>query len=191
MNNNRFKPYKYCLVPAANQSGTALVTSLVMLLIMTMVGVGSLKSTLIQEKMAGNAWDSGAAFQATEIGLRDAENYIETQTSTSNFSTTATPTVGLLSATATEFDYLDSAAWNSNSAIQSSGEFTAVKEPPYHVIKHIKDTNGPGGNNSIMVRGYSDVAPGTNVSIFKITAKGSGRTNAARSILQTYYAKRF
>lgn len=191
MNNNRLNQCKYCFVSVSGQSGTVLVTSLVMLLIMTMIGIGSLKNTLMQEKMAGNVWDAGAAFQATEIGLRDGEDYIETLASPSVFSTTATPTVGLLSATAAEFDYLDSAAWGSSSAIQSIGEFTAVDQPPYRVIKHIKDTSGPGGNNSIMVRGYDDMTPGTNVSIFKITAKGIGRTAGARSILQTYYAKRF
>ena len=188
MNNNQFNQCNDSLVSVSNQSGTALVTSLVMLLIMTMIGVGSLKNTMMQEKMAGNVWDSGAAFQATEIGLRDAESYIEIQGSIASFNTS---TIGLLSATDTEFDYLDSAAWDTSSARQSTGEFTAVKEPPYHVIKHVKDTSGPGGNNSIMVRGYDDVASGTNVSIFKITAKGSGRTDSARSILQTYYAKRF
>ncbi|MEE9411422.1 MAG: PilX N-terminal domain-containing pilus assembly protein [Methylococcales bacterium] len=188
MNNNQINQCKNCFVPLSNQTGTALVTSLVMLLIMTMIGVGSLKNNMVQEKMAGNVWDAGSAFQATEISLRDAESYIETQSSVASFNTSTT---GLLSATDAEFDYLDSVAWGANSARQSTGEFTAVKEPPYHVIKHVKDTNGPGGNNSIMVRGYDDVAPGTNVSIFKITAKGSGRTDSARSILQTYYAKRF
>ncbi|HFD11292.1 MAG TPA: hypothetical protein ENJ32_02310 [Crenotrichaceae bacterium] len=191
MNNDRENNSRFSLFFGSEQTGTALVTSLVMLLIMTMIGVGSLKNTMMQEKMAGNVWDAGAAFQATEIGLRDGENYLETLASPSVFSTTASPSVGLLSAIATEFDYLDSAAWNAGSAIQSTGAFNAVENPPYYVIKHVKDTSGAGGNNSIMVRGYDDVTPGTSVSIFKITAKGTGRTAAARSILQTFYAKRF
>lgn len=173
-----------------SQTGTALITSLVMLLIMTMIGVGSLKNTLLQEKMAGNVWDAGAAFQSTEIGLRDAESYIEALATPSLFTSLPTPT-GLLSSAATEFDYLDASAWSISTARQSTGTFNAVQEPPYYVIKHIKETSGPGGNNSIMVRGYDDVASGTSVSIFKITAMGTGRTNSARSILQTYYAKRF
>lgn len=172
------------------QTGTALVTSLVMLLVMTMIGIGSLKNTLMQEKMAANVWDTGASFQATEIGLRDAENYIETLASPSVFKASPTPT-GLYSSTETEFDVLDFSAWTISNAIQTTGEFDAVHEPPFFAIKHVKDTSGPGGNNSIMVRGYDDVTPGTNVSIFKITAIGSGRTDSARSILQTYYAKRF
>ncbi|MCH9697291.1 MAG: hypothetical protein K0U68_04230 [Gammaproteobacteria bacterium] len=172
------------------QSGTALVTSLVMLLVMTMIGIGSLKNTLMHEKMAANVWDTGASFQATEIGLRDAENYIETMASPSVFKASPTP-AGIFSSTATEFDLLDLTAWTTTNAIQTTGEFDAVHEPPFYVIKHVKDTSGPGGNNSIMVRGYDDVTPGTSVSIFKITAIGSGRTDSARSILQTYYAKRF
>lgn len=172
------------------QAGTALVTSLVMLLVMTMIGIGSLKNTLMQEKMAANVWDTGASFQATEIGLRDAENYIETLASPSVFKATPSP-AGIYSSTASEFDYLDLSAWTTSNAIQTMGEFDAVYQAPFYAIKHIKDTSGPGGNNSIMVRGYDDVTPGTSVSIFKITAIGSGRTDSARSILQTYYAKRF
>jgi type IV pilus assembly protein PilX len=190
MMNNQLNNSAFLRMVSTNQSGTALVTSLVMLLIMTMIGIGSLKNTLMQEKMTGNVWDRNAAFQATEISLRDAENYIETLPSPSIFSVLPTPT-GLLSSSATEFDYLDTSAWNASSARLSGGEFDAVKQHPFHVIKHIKDTSGPGGNNSIMVRGYDDVTPGTSVSVFKITAKGSGRTDSARSILQTYYAKRF
>jgi type IV pilus assembly protein PilX len=190
MMNNQLNNRTFLRMVSTNQSGTALVTSLVMLLIMTMIGIGSLKNTLMQEKMTGNVWDRSAAFQATEISLRDAENFIETLASPSVFSVLPTPT-GLLSASETEIDYLETTAWNTSVAIQSSGEFDAVEQPPFHVIKHIKDTTGPGGNNSIMVRGYDDVTPGTSVSVFKITAKGSGRTDSARSILQTYYAKRF
>jgi type IV pilus assembly protein PilX len=197
----RVNQHRFCIVPEpyqlrsgqsqSKQSGTALVTSLVMLLIMTMIGVGSLKSTLMQEKMAGNVWDAGAAFQATEIGLRDGEDFIESLVTPALFSTTATPTIGLLSAIATEFDYLDTAAWNASSAIQSTGEFSAVEQPPFFVIKHVKDATGSGGNDSIMVRSYESNPAGTNVSVFKITSKGSGRTASARSILQIYYAKRF
>jgi type IV pilus assembly protein PilX len=189
MNNHRFKKLGLGHAPELHQTGTALVTSLVMLLIMTMIGVGSLKNTLMQEKMAGNVWDAGAAFQATEIGLRDAEIFIESLATPSVFSITATPTIGLLSATATEFDYLESSAWNSSSAKQSAGEFEAVKQPPFFVIKHIKDTSATAPSPEVL--NYGANPPGSSVSVFKVTAKGSGRTDAARSILQIYYAKRF
>ena len=55
------------------QTGAALIVSLLMLTIMTMIGVTAMQSNLLQEKMAGNFRDTNLAFQAAEAGLRDGE----------------------------------------------------------------------------------------------------------------------
>lgn len=56
------------------QQGAVLVVSLIMLLIMTIIGVSAMRTTILEEKMAGNYRDSNIAFQAAEAALRDAEN---------------------------------------------------------------------------------------------------------------------
>ena len=60
------------------QSGVALFISLVMLLILTMLGLSSVQTTSVQERMARNARDTNLAFQAAESALKDAEALIET-----------------------------------------------------------------------------------------------------------------
>lgn len=57
----------------ARQSGAALVVGLVLLVVITLVGVGAMQTTTLQEKMAGNLRDSNLAFQASEAALRDCE----------------------------------------------------------------------------------------------------------------------
>jgi Tfp pilus assembly protein PilX len=57
----------------ARQSGAALVVGLVLLVVITLVGVGAMQNTTLQEKMAGNLRDSNLAFQASEVALRDCE----------------------------------------------------------------------------------------------------------------------
>ena len=58
------------------QRGIALVSSLLLLLVVTIIGISSMKSTLLTEKMAGNAKNHNIAFQAAETGLRNGEAWI-------------------------------------------------------------------------------------------------------------------
>jgi len=57
----------------ALQRGSALIVSLVMLLLLTLIGVAGMKDTLLQEKMVGNVRDREIALQAAESALRAAE----------------------------------------------------------------------------------------------------------------------
>ena len=47
-----------------NQQGAALVVSLFMLLILTLIGVSGMQGTVLQERMASNTKDRSIAFQA-------------------------------------------------------------------------------------------------------------------------------
>lgn len=58
------------------QQGATLIISLIFLVLLTLVGVTAMQSTILQERMAGNARERNIAFQASEISLRDAEVYM-------------------------------------------------------------------------------------------------------------------
>lgn len=58
------------------QQGATLVISLIFLVLLTLIGVTAMQSTILQERMAGNSRERNIAFQASEIGLRDAEVYM-------------------------------------------------------------------------------------------------------------------
>ena len=55
------------------QSGAALVVVLMLLLIITLLGLASMRGSLMQERMAGYTQGRALAFQAAEAGLRQAE----------------------------------------------------------------------------------------------------------------------
>lgn len=63
--------------PYPEQSGAALITSLVFLTVLTILGMNTLGTALLESRMAGNARDRSLAFQAAESALRDAERYIK------------------------------------------------------------------------------------------------------------------
>lgn len=58
------------------QGGIALIATLLLLLVMTLIGTSAMKTTTLEEKMAGNTKNVNVAFQASETGLRAAEQWI-------------------------------------------------------------------------------------------------------------------
>jgi type IV pilus assembly protein PilX len=61
---------------STRQNGAALVTSLIFLTVLTILGMTSMGTSLLENRMAGNSRDRNLAFQSAEMGLRDAELFI-------------------------------------------------------------------------------------------------------------------
>lgn len=75
------------------QSGAALPVALVMLLISTIVGLASIRSTTIQTKMSANMYDRSLAYQGAEAALREAEEKIINSNNYTDISVDCTDTV--------------------------------------------------------------------------------------------------
>lgn len=59
--------------PLRRQRGATLVVVLILLLVMTLLGLASLRSTILEERMTSNLLDRSLGFQVAEGGLREAE----------------------------------------------------------------------------------------------------------------------
>ena len=85
-----------------SQSGAALITALIFLVIMTMLALTSLSTTTLEEKMAANSQETNRVFQAAESGLARAYNddaaFNTSNTATTPYTPTAT-TIGDYNAT--------------------------------------------------------------------------------------------
>lgn len=55
------------------QSGAALIVVLMLLIVITLLGLASMRGAIMQERMAANTISRGLAFQVAEAGLRQAE----------------------------------------------------------------------------------------------------------------------
>jgi type IV pilus assembly protein PilX len=62
------------------QTGAALITGLIFLVILTLLGITAMQTSTLEERMSGNARDRNLAFQAAEAALRDAERDIRCRT---------------------------------------------------------------------------------------------------------------
>jgi len=62
-------------LPSLNtQRGVALIVALMFLIVLTLLGLATMRGTTLEERMAGGARDYNLALQAAEAALRDAEN---------------------------------------------------------------------------------------------------------------------
>ncbi|QKT04349.1 hypothetical protein HUS23_11290 [Ectothiorhodospiraceae bacterium 2226] len=66
--------------PSHAERGAVLLVSLLFLLVLSMLGVTALKTTLLEERMAGNLRDQQLAFQAAEAALRAGQQFLSQAT---------------------------------------------------------------------------------------------------------------
>lgn len=64
------------LYASKQQQGAVLIVALIMLLLLTIIGLSSMRGTSMQESMAGNMRDSNLALQASEAALRKGEEEV-------------------------------------------------------------------------------------------------------------------
>lgn len=66
--------------PARRQQGAALIVSLMILIVITLLGISAMRNTTLDERMAGNMHDLQLAFQAAETALREGEEALSVAT---------------------------------------------------------------------------------------------------------------
>jgi type IV pilus assembly protein PilX len=166
------------------QRGVVLVVSLIMLLVITLIAVGSTQGVVLEEKMAGNSSDRSLAFQAAESGLREAEIYIDGVVSLGDFDGSA----GLYGLANPEPDYLLNSTWTAAAPNVSAQSTYGAYEAPRYFIKHFTTVTGMQG--ALNMSGYGDNRGTGDVSVFKITGRGTGgNADSAEVILRSHYGR--
>ena len=184
------------------QSGVALFMSLVMLLIITILGLSSVQTTTLQERMARNARDTNLAFQAAEASIKDAETLVETFNSLTSFGADprVNPTQCYSSPSAAAGFYYEAGYncesnwaqvdWSSGTgSIAAATNITGVAEQPRYIIEHVKTVVADVDRLNLDNIGQ-DTGSGR-AQIFRITVYGAGGTDTAHVMIQSTYGRRF
>lgn len=122
----------------SRQRGATLMVALILLAVMTLLGLAVLRSTIMDERMAGGMYGRSLAFQSAEAGLREAENLIETDTS---LPASFPPTAGTCNANGL-CAAIDRAAnpnahdlWVSGATWKTSVASVGMAKPPKYIIE--------------------------------------------------------
>lgn len=181
-----------CTSQIKTQQGMALFVSLIFLLILTILGVSSMQTTVLEEKMAGNFNDQNRSFQASESALRVAESWLRELTAkpAESASPSATQVWKVMNASdnvcstddAMWWIHCDEAWWSAN-AVQPTLGLENVGDDPYYIIEkydHVKDSLniGKGKNKS-------------GSFFYRITARATGGSNLTVTETQSFFSRRF
>lgn len=159
----------------AQQQGIALVIALVLLVIMTLVGLGAMRSVTLEERMTGQTFDRSVSFQAAEAALKQGEDLLT--------GTPPTPALGCTAGvcappvvTATE-RWLDPTftGWANSTTLSFGG----VSITPQYLVEYLGNTFpcNPGSPTST-----------NECKRYRITARSNAGTDRATVLLQSIYA---
>ncbi len=171
------------------QTGAVLVVSLMLLVVMTLIGVTAMRSTILEEKMAGNTRDSLLALQTAETALLDGENYLETEINSLAAAFDGSE-LGLYELDSDPPVLLDSTWVNSITYRGTFGTYPGVTSQPRFIIEFA----GPFADESsddLNISSYDTLDSLGTPYVFRITARGTGGSDSAVIFLQSNYVRIF
>ena len=177
---------------ASRQQGVALVMALVFLLLLTILGITALSTTSLEEKMAGNMKDRNLAFQASESALLAGENWLNALINKPVFPDTSK---GLYVPSTTTTPVWDSVTWTGTSGLvvypstpdaTISGGLNNINTQPKYIIEDLGEVPEEG-DSKVTPTKYT----GTGKTILRVTARGTGGTDAAQAMVQSNFARYF
>jgi type IV pilus assembly protein PilX len=175
MRNNRLAQQKHL---ALRQKGSALIVSLIMLLLLTLVAVAGMQGTILQERMTGNLRDRDLAFQAAEAALREGEAFAR-----------APINAGIVYGNANGLYQVNNANrpdWSTRNIVAGNGartysdNFPGVSSQPTYYIEEISALQPPGTETEA-----GGAVPLT--SYFRITARGIGGSANTSVVLTSVF----
>lgn len=170
----------------ARQEGVALIVALIFLLLMNILAVTALGTTTLEERMASNMSDTNIAFQSAESALRGGENWIGGQMNKPVFDPAdGTDGLHLPSLSAVQVWEETTGVWTSTD-VQSYSGMQGVSQQPIYIIEDL-GTMPEDKGSLVMPANYKS----SGKNLFRVTARGNGRTDTAVVMLQSVYEKRF
>ncbi len=178
------------------QSGVALITGLIFLVLLTLIGMTAMQTTMLEEKMAGNLRNENLAFQASEAALRAGESYL--QGITVGPFLDAKNAKGLylpaLSATTEWWEIAD--IWTAAGSRAYATTPPGAANPPRYIIEDVSfktQCTQPGFCQNIPLPktpgGSLKLGAVPDVGLYRITARGTGGTDDTVVLLQSYFRR--
>ncbi|VAX10058.1 Type IV fimbrial biogenesis protein PilX [hydrothermal vent metagenome] len=163
---------------ADKQQGVALVVSLILLLVMTLLGLSSMQATILEEKMAGNFKNRNMSLQAAESALRAAESNLQVTAVLPAFDGSV---LGLYQPTISGVPIWDVITWSISEVIAYTGTLSDISASPAYIIEEMPIISEAGSSLEVGVAGEN--------RYYRITTRAVGGTATAVVMLQSTYKR--
>ncbi|MCK4587274.1 MAG: hypothetical protein KAU29_08025 [Gammaproteobacteria bacterium] len=178
---------KPVLKPALKESGAVLIISLIILIALTLIGITAMRTTVLEEKMAGNMRNKQQAFQAAEATLRAAEQYIKNN---------------IIATAAFDLDGSDglynnddvriwqSINWDNTDSLEYTDFDNSynILTPPRFVIQHL--STAVSDIDKLNEEDIGEGAGGGSIETFLITARATGGNDNSVVYIQSTWGVR-
>lgn len=170
---------------SGQQNGAALIIGLVLLMSLTIIGIGALSTTTLEQRMAGNMGDLNLAFNAAETAGQLFPVQIapvQQEPNPQNDCTAAAPPCITKGLDINWWDNADESFWTTNGT-RYIEDIEGVKTRPRQIVE----------KDSIV---YDDVGvghkPGRKRTVYyRLTTRGTGASDSTEAVVQQTIAKRY
>ena len=165
------------------QRGTVLVVGLLLLFIMTLIGVTAMKTTSLDEKMAGNMRDRSLAFQSAESVLRDGEVILD-ELRVDEIRSFRGANGHYYKSRSFPSDIFDhTTTWTSSKSAEYSGNaLSSVPTKPRYMANVVIDRS---------ILDMDLAGKGLDYAVIQVTSRGTGGSNESQVLLRTHFGKRY
>lgn len=167
------------------QNGAALLTSLLILLVLSLLAVASMQNVSMQERMVSANRDAQVALEAAEAAAREAEVRLDNDTVTLGDFGVADGLYNKAEAPS----MFGSTTWTTDSSIAASNP-NGLPAAPRYFIEHIGPVTSEEQINDLAVGNYAGPGSASPPEGFRIVAWSSGQSGQTFRVIEVYYGKR-
>lgn len=165
------------------ERGAALVVSLILLLIMTIIGISAMNGARLEVSMAGMMQREEVALRGAERALKTAERYVENSAGVFNDTVPGhylpDEVPDEMDLSATDWPDIDSLTW-----LEDHPELSELGNGDAFVVEYLGEMTLPGSS----LNDGADVIPGDRVNAYRITTRSESDGRAVR-IIEAIYTK--
>lgn len=171
------------------QEGAALFVSLIMLVIMTILGLSSVQTTSMEERMARNARDTNLALQSAESAIIDGIRIIDAMTTVDAvFLAPGANANGLyVNAGPTLTQNWMAVDWGGAAVRTAETDIAGVAASPKYIIEYVAESASEDAGVNLV--NFGQDTGGARAQIFRITTYGTGGTATAHVMIQATYGR--
>lgn len=190
-----------------NEKGAALIAGLLILVVLSILGITTMQSSLLQERMAGNMEQRDIAFEMAEAGLRHGEAWLNNLVAIPPANNSSTgipesvglhnaPTTGLLKAGGARVDETTSSIWRmadtwtqANHKVYAPDDINVDPADPWYIlpryyIEFLAEVDVSGSDSLKFGAAPEDAA-----GMYRITSRGVSPNGRSVVILQSTFLR--
>ena len=183
--------YTFSNSKRSRQQGFALVVAMILLVVITLLALGALRSTTLQTRMAANLYDRGLAFQSAESALLAAQTVMSGNPDlTSIGGASCTPTDNACPLVPSNTWTTDATGWRGvdSSFLPNSSQYSAAAQ--YHVdYMGVKEVDADNEFDTGLKSDYDgqDAGGVNTMNVYRVTVRSNPNGGDGRSsvVLQT------